>query len=339
MVASRHSYSQAKRAALGDGIDLTADATAGLWEPIYLRSKYARPKVIYYDCPDEWAEVEIDDASLDINESLNASDEARSDYLVHYRTPHLNRVDRDEGVEFGWSRNIEPPARSEVILANVTGIFQSAMSEFGAYYNWSEIAQLKFLLSRKNLPGISSKDRQIRQEWIDALSSVWMAKLDVDTIHVLRRPRFANIDPNGELHDAHGPCLQFANGRHLWALHGIEMPAPFRARKDRDRLKVAELLTLEDQDLRDVMCAERGWAEIAETIGCVLIDDSRDPYWGKVVDLWIPGGTRRFLDAMCGTGRRVLVPIGEHISTVNDAQESLHGGTPFWMLRTAPRRT
>lgn len=194
------------------------------------------------------------------------------------------------------------------------------------------------LIDRKEWDG-ENLDIERCAIWYGAMNSVWAASTGSDSILVLRGPKFAKIDANNELHCEDGPAMELADGQEIWALHGIELPVGLQTKQERQSASIGDLLTISDHDVREVVCADRGWAEIAQTIGAVTIEDSRNPHWGKLVDLWIPGGPRRFLDAMCGTGRRVLVPVSNQISTVNDAQSALHGGVPFWVLQTAKRRT
>lgn len=170
------------------------------------------------------------------------------------------------------------------------------------------------------------------------LENCWMFSFGDDCLEVTLWPNEVHIDDNLNLHRVDGPALVLANGEELWALRGVEIP-----RKWRDNFHLAtpaDIVTIKNVDLRDVLAEHMGWARIAEALGVTVIEDSGDATWGRLVDLWLPRtGPKRFLDAFCGTGRRFLLPVSNNIQTVNDAQSSLHNGVPFWMLRMAERRT
>ena len=70
------------------------------------------------------------------------------------------------------------------------------------------------------------------------------------------------------------------------------------------------------------------------------INDSGDPLWGRLVEVSLPdSGRERFLDAICGTGRRFALPVPPDTASVDQAQSVLHGGLPPEILRFSVERT
>lgn len=93
-------------------------------------------------------------------------------------------------------------------------------------------------------------------------------------------------------------------------------------------------------DQRAAACEIVGWHNILEELDAKVIDDSQDPIWGKLVEVNLPdSGRERFLDAMCGTGRRFALPVPPKTKTVDEAQSVLHGGLPVEILKNFEVRT
>lgn len=326
-------YLRAMRTALGEGINLSEDAIREVWAPIYMMTwGTGCPPVVSHTVWSEFIEQGAADFASD-KETLSGSsiaDELDTDLGDHDYVEHVwpNLV---SGGRMRPTRSLQ--MLDEFILPTDD---HEGITVLGALRCWPALARLPYVLDDPDEDEIAP---DVAEKWLRALRSVWAAIPTYNRLYVMKWPNYVHIDVNGELHCPDAPAIEIANGRHLWMLHGHQLPHGLRTTKKRAELPVGALVTYPDEGLREVMCAERGWAQIAETVGFEVIQDSGDPHWGRVIRVWIPGGPRHFLDAMCGTGRRVCLPIDSSIETVNGAQEALHGGTPFWILRTAERRT
>lgn len=210
---------------------------------------------------------------------------------------------------------------------------------FGSLVFTHQAMEFVSLADNPDIMGNLSAKRSIRANaFATLLENCWMFSLGDGVLEVHTWPKVVHIDDNLQLHNSEGPALVLANGEELWALRGIEIPPQWR--QNLELATPADIVTIEDEALRDVLAEQIGWARIAEALGVTVVEDSGDPIWGRLVDIWLPRtGPKRFLDALCGTGRRFLIPVSNNIRNVNDAQSSLHNGVPFWMLRMAERRT
>ena len=93
-------------------------------------------------------------------------------------------------------------------------------------------------------------------------------------------------------------------------------------------------------DQRAAACEIVGWHNILDQLKARTIDDSGDPVWGKLVEVNLPdSGKERFLDALCGTGRRFALPVPPSTKSVDAAQSILHGGLPVEILKHCVERT
>lgn len=344
MTATIQQYNKSVNGAYGIGLGALGEEICKSWGPLYQERGIKKSPVIrFFDNVDAWKRAVG-------NQILRDQANSRGRYGEFSLNQSIGNEDLDDLRSLrigdrlhGDSRRQFAPPRSLDILRDRVGPWDEDRV-FGRLCSWPSLAGLEQILALAPLidrEEWDGEDLDIERcaTWHGAINSVWAASMGSASILVLMGPKSVKIDANNELHCENGPAMELADGQEMWALHGVELPVGLRTKQERQSASIGDLLTISDHDVREVVCADRGWAEIAQTIGAVTIEDSRNPHWGKLVDLWIPGGPRRFLDAMCGTGRRVLVPVSNQISTVNDAQSALHGGVPFWVLQTAKRRT
>ena len=152
-----------------------------------------------------------------------------------------------------------------------------------------------------------------------------------------QRPTAVRWDDENRLHCENGPAVEYADGYGLSSWHGQAIPGVWVTGNPP---KASEALHWSNMDQRAAACEIVGWANILDELDAKVIDDSGDHIWGRLVEVDLPdSGRERFLDAMCGTGRRFSLPVPPSTASVDEAQSVLHGGLPVEILRNYEVRT
>ena len=151
------------------------------------------------------------------------------------------------------------------------------------------------------------------------------------------KPVLIKWDDEQRLHSENGPAVEYADGYVLHSWHGQAIPGDWVTGNPP---KASDALHWSNMDQRAAACEIVGWHKILEELDAKVIDDSADPIWGRLVEVDLPdSGRERFLDAMCGTGRRFALPVPPKTKTVDEAQSVLHGGLPVEILKNFEVRT
>ena len=173
--------------------------------------------------------------------------------------------------------------------------------------------------------------------FIEVNRHVWWYYPGKDVVYASDRPTKIARDDQGRLHCETGKAIEFADGNGFSAWHGQTIPDEW-VTGNPPRPDVA--LHWNNMDQRAAACEIVGWANILDELHAVTIDNSGDPIWGRLVEVDLPdSGKERFLDALCGTGRRFALPVPPETKTVDEAQSILHGGLPVEILRNCVERT
>jgi hypothetical protein len=174
--------------------------------------------------------------------------------------------------------------------------------------------------------------------WLTILTNVWAARALHDRFEVIDWPADVFHDEIYHLTcTSDRPAVTLKSGKKLWIRRGMHIPDQFA---DVRMLHPRDFLHMDDQKLRDDICAEYGWYRIFEHIGADLIHRRADPEWGSLIEMHLPKSEpKRFLKVLCGTGRWFCLPVPSDVMTVEDAQELINNNIPFWMLRASKRRT
>lgn len=158
-----------------------------------------------------------------------------------------------------------------------------------------------------------------------------------EIVVVSERPVYIKWDDQSRLHGETGPAVEYSDGYAMYSWHGQSIPGEWVMGNPP---KAKDALHWKNMDQRAAACEIIGWANILDELKSKIIDDSNDPMWGKLVEVNIPdSGKERFLDAVCGTGRRFALPVPLNTKTVDEAQSALHGGIPASILRFSEIRT
>jgi hypothetical protein len=151
------------------------------------------------------------------------------------------------------------------------------------------------------------------------------------------RPLWIKRDPEGRLHGETGKAIEWPDGNGVSAWHGQSIPHEWVSGKPPSP---SEALHWPDMDQRAAACEIVGWHNILDRLSARTIEDSGDPMWGRLIEVSLPdSGRERFLDALCGTGRRFALPVPPDTHSVDAAQSALHGGLPASILRHSVERT
>ena len=173
--------------------------------------------------------------------------------------------------------------------------------------------------------------------FIEVNKHVWSYNPGEKIVFASDRPTAIRRDDAGRLHSEAGMAIEFADGRGLSAWHGQTIPDDWVNGKPPSP---AEALHWPNMDQRAAACEIVGWHNILDQLDARTINDSGDPLWGRLVEVSLPdSGRERFLDAICGTGRRFALPVPPDTASVDQAQSVLHGGLPPEILRFSVERT
>jgi len=155
------------------------------------------------------------------------------------------------------------------------------------------------------------------------------------------KPVSVKWDDEQRLHCENGPAVEYADSYALHSWHGQSIPGDWVTGNPP---KASEALHWQNMDQRAAACEILGWDKIVDERVASgagrIIEDSGDRVWGRLVELDLPDSPgERFLDAMCGTGRRFALPVPPKTKTVDEAQSVLHGGLPVEILKNFEVRT
>jgi len=158
---------------------------------------------------------------------------------------------------------------------------------------------------------------------------------------VSQKPTVVKWDDERRLHCESGPAVQYADGFSLSSWHGQAIPNEWVTGSPPSAY---DAMHWPNMDQRAAASEIIGWHNVVdELVGLgkgKVIDDSGDPIWGRLVEVNLPGsGKERFLDALCGTGRRFSLPVPPKTKSVDEAQSVLHGGLPVEILKNFDVRT
>ena len=158
-----------------------------------------------------------------------------------------------------------------------------------------------------------------------------------DIIYVSDRPTKIHINEAGLLHCENGKALEFSDGTGISSWNGQTIPDEWVTGKPPN---AKQALLWENMDQRSAACEIIGWDKLEEVLGSITIDKDPNPMIGTLKEMDIPdSGKDRFIDVMCGTGRRFFLPCPREAQTAREAQSLIHGGIPSEILFNCVERT
>lgn len=138
-----------------------------------------------------------------------------------------------------------------------------------------------------------------------------------------RKPTTLKFDPEGRLHNEHGPSFAFADGFKAYDWHGTRIPEEWIEDKPPS---AQDLLQWQNTEQRLAGCELLGWVNILKELDAKLIAAHEDPEIGTLYDAELPDqGTQRFLKVQCGTGREFAVLVPSDIDDPQEANASTYG--------------
>ncbi len=181
-----------------------------------------------------------------------------------------------------------------------------------------------------------TRERELGQLLIGPVNldtHVWWGLAFQHVIYISEAPTSIILN-EGEVHCANGPAITFADGSSYYVLRNLPVPACLI---DQDWLTVERAESLPTPELRSMACNQIGWERVLAKKGARVIDDSGDPTWGRLLRLRDSRDPTQLLEARCGTGRTVVIPVPHDAATVEEAQSFLHGGLDPEILRAGVR--
>lgn len=164
----------------------------------------------------------------------------------------------------------------------------------------------------------------------------WWSAYD-ETVIFQHKPDFIKRDENKFFHAEDGPAIGYRDGFgfHYW--RNIKIPSDWLG--EGSVLTPEICLHWENVEQRRCACEIYGWHNILDELNAVTINEHENPIVGKLVEVEIPDiGKERFLDVICGTGRRFALPVPPDIATALDAQAWMNqvpdGIDPIPVIRT-----
>ena len=221
--------------------------------------------------------------------------------------------------------------RDSVLASVLASVRASVGASVGAHYDADDAAWFMAW----DQYGVSLPPSALTM--IEVSRHVWWYYPGREIVFVSDRPTKIARDDGGRLHSENGKAIEFADGNGFSAWHGQTIPDDWVTGSPPEPAKA---LHWPNMDQRAAACEIVGWHNILDQLKACTIDDSGDPVWGKLVEVDLPdSGKERFLDALCGTGRRFALPVPPSTKSVDAAQSILHGGLPVEILKHCVERT
>lgn len=287
---------------------------------------------------------EFRDFGLSIGLSTERTDRAAADAAIraHYRACGL-----DDPKEIRWFDSPYASVRASVgdsvwasVWASVgasvgasvwASVGDSVGASVGAHYDADDAAWFMAW----DQYGVSLHPSALT--FIEVSRHVWWYHPGKGIVFASDRPTKIARDDEGRLHCETGKAIEFADETGFSAWHGQTVPDEWLTGSPPSAY---DAMHWSNMDQRAAACEIVGWHNILDQLKAKTIDDSGDPVWGRLVEVNLPdSGKERFLDALCGTGRRFALPVPPETKSVDEAQSVLHGGLPVEILKFAHERT
>ena len=297
--------------------------------------------MLEYLTPEQEARLpEFRDFGLSLGLSTERSDREAGNAAIraHYRACGLSEPKEIRWFDSPYASvrasvldSVGASVRDSVLASVLASVRASVGASVGAHYDADDAAWFMAW----DQYGVSLPPSALTM--IEVSRHVWWYYPGREIVFVSDRPTKIARDDGGRLHSENGKAIEFADGNGFSAWHGQTIPDDWVTGSPPEPAKA---LHWPNMDQRAAACEIVGWHNILDQLKACTIDDSGDPVWGKLVEVDLPdSGKERFLDALCGTGRRFALPVPPSTKSVDAAQSILHGGLPVEILKHCVERT
>lgn len=147
----------------------------------------------------------------------------------------------------------------------------------------------------------------------------WWAPYDV-CCGLQHRPAFIKLDDQRRLHCEDGPAIGYRDGFSVYAWHGTRVPEEWIEDAE-NSLTPKVALHWENTEQRRAACEIIGWDNVLRILNAKVIDKDDDPQIGTLLEVNHEnlGGSEKFLQVQCGTGRTFALPVPPEMSTAREA--------------------
>lgn len=141
---------------------------------------------------------------------------------------------------------------------------------------------------------------------------------------VCERPTSLQRDEAGRLHSADGPAVSYPDGWEPYSWHGVRVEEEWI--RNPESLDPESILGQPNLELRQAMAdIAGGWDVVLARAGARPIDRDDDPLIGTLLEVDTRGQRARFLEVLCGTGRRFLLHVPPECRTAREANAWTYG--------------
>jgi len=169
--------------------------------------------------------------------------------------------------------------------------------------------------------------QELLDNFLGMMRNIGIVGLFENKVIVLQRPVGMIFDSEGQLHNEHGPAIEYADGTKLYVWHGVNVPSSWIT--DKENLPIDTALTHTNIELRRVAGEIIGWGRIVSSLNPKVIDENENPMIGTLVEVDLPRAPNsRFLKVRCATGRDFALPVPSRFQTALEANADSYELTP-----------
>lgn len=137
-------------------------------------------------------------------------------------------------------------------------------------------------------------------------------------------PTILNVDQDGQFHSERGPAIAWADGKALYAWHGVFIPAEWITAPA--TVDPGLVLNHPNAELARCLGEILGWDAVLSRVAAREVACDSNPLTGGVLlEVQIAGVSRRFVRVICGTGRTFVLEVDPSATTVLGAIAGTYG--------------
>jgi hypothetical protein len=135
---------------------------------------------------------------------------------------------------------------------------------------------------------------------------VWLYQ---DLVIISRKPLRVSINGQRQLHNEKMAAIEYADGTKVYAFNGVAIPEQWVL--ERDTMDPTNILQHTDTDVRAAGVALFGYSKLKHALNYKVLEGDPSTDMGALVELTIPGLTRkgRFLEAVCPRNGPVFLGV------------------------------